>query len=169
MPLSIRQSSTFSRASWVPSDDEDTIRLNGSPLFTLSDGTKNVLFDGTDHAFTWPTEVPARLTAHAYDRCRWHAIFFGDRIIIKMDRDWTQFEKAYFTIPGKWISPQDNPQWRRIVTADGSDVDINVETSSHISVSAAEFYFPDQSGICVSNSSLRRKFSSRVLNEVPTR
>ena len=86
-------------------DDDDTIRLNGSPLFTLSDGTKNVLFDGTDHAFTWPTEVPARLTAHAYDRCRWNAIFFGDRIMIKMDRDWTQFERAYFTIPGKWISP----------------------------------------------------------------
>ena len=123
-------------------DDDDTIRLNGSPLFTFSDGTKNVLFDGTDHAFTWPTEVPARLTAHAYDRCRWNAIFFGDRIMIKMDRDWTQFEKAYFTIPGKWISPQGNPQWRRIVTADGSDVDVNVEASSHISVSAAELSFP---------------------------
>ena len=123
-------------------DDDDTIRLNGSPLFTLSDGTKRVLFDGTDHAFTWPTEVPARLTAHAYDRCRWNAIIFGDRIMFKMDRDWTQFDQAYFTIPGNWISPKGNPQWRRIVTADGSDVDFNVEASSHISVSAAELAFP---------------------------
>jgi hypothetical protein len=117
--------------------------LDGTPLFTLSDGAKDVLFHGTDHAFTWPTEVPARLTAHAYDRCRWNAVFFGDRIMIKMDSNWTQFERAYFTLPGKWVSPLGNPQWRRIVTADGSNAIVNMGTHSTIKVSTAELAFPD--------------------------
>jgi hypothetical protein len=46
-------------------DDDDTVRLNGSPLFTFSDGSMELMSEKTTHAFTWPVESPASLTAHA--------------------------------------------------------------------------------------------------------
>ena len=52
-------------------DDDDTVRLDGSPLFTFSDGEKDLLSESTTHAFTWPTETPAHLLAHTYDRARY--------------------------------------------------------------------------------------------------
>ena len=100
-------------------DDDGNVRLDGDPLFTFSDGKKALLFEGTEHAFTWPVETPAQLTAHAYDLCRWQALFFADRIMVRMDRDWTQFERAYFTVPGKWISPSGSPHWKTVLTSDG--------------------------------------------------
>jgi hypothetical protein len=44
------------------------VRLDGAPLFTFPDGQRNFLKSDNSHAFTWPTEVPAYLKAHAYDR-----------------------------------------------------------------------------------------------------
>ena len=38
-------------------DDDDTVRLNGSPLFTLSDGSTELLSEKTAQAFTWPVGV----------------------------------------------------------------------------------------------------------------
>ena len=37
-------------------DDDDTVRLNGSPLFTLSDGRTELMSENTAKAFTWPIE-----------------------------------------------------------------------------------------------------------------
>jgi hypothetical protein len=37
--------------------------------------------------------------AHAEDRARWQALYFNDRILIRMDPGWTQFEKTYFSAP----------------------------------------------------------------------
>src|SRR5262249_29490175 len=100
-------------------DDDGNVRLDGDPLFTFSDGTRELLFQGTEQAFTWPVETPAQLTAHAYDICRWQALFFPDRIMVRMDRDWTRFERAYFTVPGKWISSSGSPHWKTLLTPDG--------------------------------------------------
>ena len=52
------------------------------------------------HAFTWPQESPASILAHAEDRVRWQALYSNDRVLIRMDPGWTQFEKAYFSVPG---------------------------------------------------------------------
>jgi hypothetical protein len=123
------------------SDDDGNVRLNGDPLFTFSDGVKPLLFEGTEHAFTWPVETPAQLTAHAYDLCRWQAMFFADRIMVRMDRDWTQFERAYFTIPGKWISPSGSPRWRTVLTSDGL-LGKTPTPGSALTVKAAELNFP---------------------------
>ena len=82
-------------------DDDGTVRLDGAPLFTLSDGDTRLLDEQTKHAFTWPREAPADLVAHAYDKCRWQSPFYGGRMAIRMDRGWTQFERAEFTIPGR--------------------------------------------------------------------
>src|SRR5262245_16923416 len=38
-------------------DDDGNVRLNGNPLFTFSDGKKELLFEGTEQAFTWPVET----------------------------------------------------------------------------------------------------------------
>ena len=58
-------------------DNEDAVRLNGSPLFTLSDGSKELLSENTTMAFTWPEGSPASLTATtSQDRARWQAIYF---------------------------------------------------------------------------------------------
>ena len=129
-------------------DDDGNVRLDGDPLFTFSDGVKPLLFEGTEQAFTWPVESPAQLTAHAYDRCRWQALFFADRIMVRMDRDWTQFERAYFTVPGKWISPSGSPHWRTVLTSDGP-LDKAPASGSALTVKAAELSFPGaNSNIC---------------------
>ena len=57
-------------------DDDDTVRLNGSPLFTLSDGSTELMSEKTAQAFTWPIGSPASLTANAQDRARWQATLF---------------------------------------------------------------------------------------------
>lgn len=122
-------------------DDDGIVRLDGDALFTFSDGKKALLFEGTKHAFTWPVEAPAQLTAHAYDRCRWQALFFADRIMVRMVRDWTQFERAHFTILGKWVSPRGSPQWRTVLSADGS-LDDAPSSGSTLTLRAAELSFP---------------------------
>ena len=38
-------------------DDDDTVRLNGSPLFTLSDGSTELMSEKTAKAFTWPMSL----------------------------------------------------------------------------------------------------------------
>jgi len=123
-------------------DDDDTVRLDGAPLFTFTDGQKPMLFEDTKHAFTWPHEVPARLTAQAYDRCRWQALFSGDRIMVRMDRNWTQFERAHFTLPGKWLSPKGPPRWKRIIATDAQGKEHDARPGPSVKVAAAELEFP---------------------------
>jgi hypothetical protein len=123
-------------------DDDDTVRLNGSPLFTLSDGRTELMSENTAKAFTWPIESPASLTANAQDRARWHALYFNDRILIRMDPGWTQFEKAYFSVPGNWSSPQGPPRWKRIIALDGSGKEVDAQPGAKVKVVAAELEFP---------------------------
>jgi hypothetical protein len=123
-------------------DDDDTVRLDGSPLFTFSDGKKDLLFEGTKHASTWPVQAPASLSASVYDRARYQVLFIGDRMMVRMDPDWTQFEKAYFTVPGTWISKEGPPQWSRIIGGEGRGKGGDAETVALKKVSAAELAFP---------------------------
>jgi hypothetical protein len=124
-------------------DDEDTERLNGSPLFTLSDGSAELLSEKTPMNFTWPVESPASLAATtSQDRARWQAIYLPDRILIRMDQGWTQFERAYFSVPGKWLSPQGAPRWKRIVALAGSGNRVDVPSGLKASVAAAELELP---------------------------
>jgi hypothetical protein len=116
-------------------DDDDTVRLDGSPLFTLSDGQRDLLAPDTARAFTWPTQVPAHLKAHTYDRARYDLQFLNDRIVITMDRDWTQFPTAYVTVPGRWHSPGGSPSWVRVLTKGQT-------TAGRDRVAAAELAFP---------------------------
>jgi hypothetical protein len=123
-------------------DDDDTARLNGSPLFTFSDGSTELMSEKTTSAFTWPAESPASITAHSEDRARWQALYFNDRILIRMDPGWTQFEKAYFSVPGNWASPQGPPRWKRIVALDSSGKEANAQPGAKVKVVAAELEFP---------------------------
>src|SRR5262249_8357132 len=123
-------------------DNDDVVRLNGGPLFTLSDGTTELLSEKTAMAFTWPEASPASLTANAQDRARWQAIYLPDRILIRMDPGWTRFEKAYFSVPGKWSSPKGAPRWKRIVAGSGGTVD--VQPGVKVNVVAAELEFPGE-------------------------
>jgi len=124
-------------------DDDDTVRLDGSPLFTFTNGKEPMLDVGTKHATTWPHPVPANLTAAAYDRCRWHTIFFGDRLMFRMDRDWTQFDTACFTVPGQWVSPGGPPRWRRIIALNAQGKEHDAQPGPAVKVVAAELAFPD--------------------------
>jgi hypothetical protein len=121
-------------------DDDNTVRLENLPLFTFSDEKEPLLNEHTKHAFTWAQETPASLTAHAYDRCRWQTSFSGDRLMIKMDRDWTQFEKTFFTLPGKWISPQGPPFWKQVMLFNGTVKAAKIGEIQR--VAAAELAFP---------------------------
>ena len=66
-------------------DDDGNVRLNGSPLFTFSDGKAELMSERTEPGFTWPVKSPASLMANAQDRARWQAIYLNDRILIRMD------------------------------------------------------------------------------------
>jgi hypothetical protein len=123
-------------------DDDDTVRLNGSPLFTFSDGSTELLSEKTTHAFTWPQESPANILAHAEDRVRWQALYFNDRILIRMDPGWTQFQKTYFSVPDNWSSPQGPPRWKRIVALDRSGKEVDAQPGAKVKVAAAELEFP---------------------------
>ena len=124
-------------------DNEDAVRLSASPLFTLSDGSKELLSENTTMAFTWPEGSPASLTATtSQDRARWQAIYLPDRILIRMDASWTQFEKASFSVPGNWSSPLGSPRWKHIVGLDGSNKGADAQPGHIAKVVAAELELP---------------------------
>jgi hypothetical protein len=123
-------------------DDDNTVRLNGSPLFTLSEGNTELMSEKTGQNFTWPIGSPASLTANLNDRARWQALYFNDRILIRMDSGWTRFEKTYFSVPGRWSSPQGAPRWKRIVALDGSNKESDAQPGARMKVAAAELEFP---------------------------
>ena len=55
---------------------------------------------------------------------------------------WTQFEKTYFSAPGKWSSPQGTPRWQRIVALAGSGKEVDAQPGAKVKVVAAELEFP---------------------------
>jgi hypothetical protein len=123
-------------------DDEGAVRLDGPPLFTFSDGERELLSEATDHAFTWPRETPAGITAHVYDRVRYQLTFFGDRVVVTLDPDWTQPPRIEFTVPGRWHSPDGAPRWARLVSAADRTLAPGVHDLGPIAVAAAELAFP---------------------------
>jgi hypothetical protein len=124
-------------------DDDDIVRLSDSALFTLSDGSTEVLSERTGMAFTWPVSSPANLTATiSQDRARWQAIYLPDRILIRMDSGWTQFGKSYFTVPGKWSWRRAAPRWKRIIGSSDSGKEVDVQPGAKVNVVAAELEFP---------------------------
>ena len=126
-------------------DDDDVVRLSDGPLFTLSDGSTEVLSEKTGMAFTWPVGSPANLTATiSQDRARWQAIYLPDRILIRMDPGWTQFEKSFFAVPGKWSWQRAAPRWKRIVALSGSGKEVDAQPGAKVNVIAAELEFPGE-------------------------
>jgi len=125
-------------------DDDGAVRLNGSPLFTFSDGKKPWLFDGCTNNSTWPSSVPAALTGapSAYGDCRYRMSFRPDRITTRMDPGWTRFDPTHFTVPGRWISPRGAPAWARIVAVDAGGKQVEAKPGTKLKVAAAELAFP---------------------------
>jgi len=125
-------------------DDDQVVRLDGSPLFTFSDGKKPWLFEGCTNNSIWPTAVPAAVTAapSAYGDCRYRMTFKPDRITVRMDAGWTRFDQTHFTVPGKWISPERPPAWARIIAVDGSGKEVEAKPGTKLRIAAAELAFP---------------------------
>jgi hypothetical protein len=127
-------------------DNDDTVRLDGGPLFTFTDGKQPVLFEKTMGAATWPRQIPAELTAMAGrdkgDLCRWQALPLGNRLMIRMDKLHAQFDRTDFTVPGKWVSPGGPPHWKRAVAVDESGKEHDARPEGKVKVSAAELEFP---------------------------
>jgi len=135
-------------------DDSDRVRLDGEPLFLLSegDGDERVEMLGREpqKLGVWPGHQPPNLVAEAYgrtenrsQRCRWQAVFMVNSIMFRMDPDWSRFETARFTLPGNWRCSRGKPQWRRVITVDGNGKEHESRPGSDITVSAALLEFPD--------------------------
>lgn len=124
-------------------DDDGTVRLDGSPLFTFSEGEKPMLFEHSGHAYTWAQRAPAALEAHVFDRCRYQVRFRDDRIVVSMDKIWTRPERVSFTVPGDWQSPNGPPQWKRVIAVDGAGRETEARPDTKLKVAAAELQFPD--------------------------
>ena len=125
-------------------DDDGTMRLKDSPLFTFSDGKKPWLFEGCTNNSTWPSSVPAALTGapSAYGDCRYRMSFQPDRITVRMDPGWTRFDPTHFTVPGKWLSPQGPPTWVRIIAVDADGKEGQAEPGTRLKIAAAELALP---------------------------
>jgi len=136
------QHDMFSGLCRYLADDDDTVRLDGDPLFTFSNGEREVLFPGTRQAFVWTVEAPAHLKAHAYDICQYHVSFGSDRITVSMDPVWTQFDPTHFTVPGRWGSLKGKPTWARIVAVDADGREVKAEPGTELKLAAAELAFP---------------------------
>src|SRR5262249_44935739 len=76
------------------------------------------------------------------ETCRWQALFFGNRILIRMDPAWTQFERTHFTVPGKWVSPAGPPRWARVVAVGLDGKEYEAQPGPKVKVLAAELEFP---------------------------
>ena len=122
-------------------DDDGTVRLEDGELFTISNKDKPVLSASTADGFTWPEEAPAGLVAHMGE-LRYCVKLTGDRVILSMDRDYTTFDPARITIPGKWISPEGAPTWKRIVAVDASGQEVQAKPGTELKIAAAELAFP---------------------------
>jgi hypothetical protein len=124
-------------------DDDGTVRVEQAPLFTFSEGEDPMLFEHSQHAFTWARRAPAALKAHVSDRCRYHVRFRDDRIVVSMDRVWTRPERVHFTVPGNWKSPAGPPQWSRVVAVDAGGKETEAGPDTKLSAAAAELRFPE--------------------------
>jgi hypothetical protein len=125
-------------------DDDETVRLKDSPLFTISDGKKPWLLEGCTNNSTWPEAVPPALTGapSSYEGCRYRMDFRPDRITVRMDAGWTRFDPAYFTVPGQWISPQGAPSWARVIAVGADGKDVEAKPGTELKIAAAELAFP---------------------------
>ena len=59
-----------------------------------------------------------------------------------MDAGWAQFDPAYFTVPGKWVSLQGPPAWARIIAVDGTGKEVEAKPGTKLRIAAAELAFP---------------------------
>ena len=123
-------------------DDDGTPRLNGNPLFILSDGSTELLSGKTGEDFTWPIEFPpvSPLTSKIARAGRRSISMIGS--CSAWTSGWTQFQKTYFSLPGNWLSPQ-GTRWRRIVAIDNSNNEVDTQPGSKVRVVAAELEFPE--------------------------
>jgi hypothetical protein len=96
-------------------DEEGNALLDGTPLFTFGDGSRELLSAATGNAFTWPVETPASLTAQVEDRARYQILAFADRLMVRMDGSWTQSPETHFAVPGAWVSPRGTPAWNTVL------------------------------------------------------
>jgi hypothetical protein len=135
-------------------DDTDRVRLDGEPMFLLSEGEGDerveMLGKEAKTLGVWPGHQPANVVAEAYgrteqrtQRCRWQAIFNVGSIMFRMDPDWSRFERARVTVPGNWISSGGKPRWRRVVTVDGGGKERDGRPGANELVAAALLDFPD--------------------------
>ena len=125
-------------------DDDGTVRLDGSPLFTMSDGETPLLFEKQKAGYTWPIEAPANIIGDAEKhKCRWQAFFYGGRMSVRLIPEWSRLERAaHFEIPGRGKSPGGPPRWKRIVGVDEKGKESDVRPGTKLKVTAAELEFP---------------------------
>jgi hypothetical protein len=122
-------------------DDDDIVRLDGAPLFTFRSDKEELLFEGTKQAFVW-RGGDGGFSAHTYDRGYYHVRFGADRITVSMDAWRMTTDPTYFTVPGKWISPQGAPAWARIVAVDADGREVKAKPGTTLKIAAAELAFP---------------------------
>jgi hypothetical protein len=121
---------------------DGTVVLDDQPMFTFSDGEKNLLFPGQSYGFTWPQEAPASITAHVEDRVRYRTAFLNDRVRVSSDATWTLVEQIRFSLPGAYAAPKGKPAWERIIAIGPGGKAVDARPGRAVQVAAAELGLP---------------------------
>jgi hypothetical protein len=121
-------------------DDDDTVRLNGSPLSPMVARTsclKRRPMPSLGPKSLRPASPPTPRTGRAGR----HSISMTASL-----SEWTQAgrssKKLTSRLPGNWSSPQRPPRWKRIIALDRYGQEVDAQPGAKVKVVAAELEFP---------------------------
>jgi hypothetical protein len=129
-------------------DAEGTVRLDGHPLYTVTDA-KGITHFGEDRPVApsiWFGLSAAAASHHMIDGCRLGMTFLEDRIgAIGLNRVYSRQPEYIFDITGNWVSPTGKPTWKRIIALDEAGKEIDVAPGADAPIVAMELAFPGAS------------------------
>jgi hypothetical protein len=129
-------------------DVEGAVRLDGHPLYTITDAA-GVTHFGKDRPVApsiWFGLSAAAASHHKIDGCRVRMTFLEDRIgAISLNRVYSRQPEYIFAITGNWVSPTGKPTWKRMIAIDEAGKEFEAAPGADAPIVAMELAFPGAS------------------------
>ncbi|MBL7043058.1 MAG: hypothetical protein ISR77_30780 [Pirellulaceae bacterium] len=129
-------------------DVDGTVRLDGHPLYTITDAA-GVTHFGKDRPVApsiWFGLNAAAASHHKIDGCRVTMTFLEDRISpIGLNRVYSRQPEYIFDITDNWVSPTGKSTWKRIIATDEAGKEFDAAPGADAPIVAMELAFPGAS------------------------